>query len=639
MPRVLSSNLAAQRPWRGVTAPPEVAAVPSMLSAEERALLYWLARDYWSGVGRIIDAGCFLGGSTVALATGLRDHRDTTLKQPIVVFDRFVVEQYALDGGFFADAPELQAGDDFRPLFERYLAGLEELLDVRAGDILQQAWGGEPIEILFLDVLKTWELNDAIVREFWPALIPEQAIVVQQDYQYSCVPWLAITMEQLGECFERLDELPWSTVVYRLLRPLPDLRTIPLSRDLPPERQLALMDRAVARETTPTGEAMLRLSRALLLYLLERSPAAHAELTAVRRTYGDDGGVAQAADRTEDWFHVVDTYPTLRPSHSAPGEAEQVPAPWRKVEISDDIRAVPSMVSNEERALLYWLARDYWSGAGRIIDAGCFLGGSTIALATGLRDRRDSAVPPPITVFDRFVVEQYALAGGFFADASDLRVGDDFRPLFDRYLAGLEEFLDVRGGDILQQRWSRESIEILFLDLLKTWEVNDAVVREFWPSLIPEQAIVVQQDYQYAGYPWLAITMELFAGCFERLDDIGYGTVVFRLIEPLPDLRGTPLSRELPRTEKLALMDRALARETTPTGEAMLRLSRALLLHYLGHVRRARAEVAGVQRAYGADASVAQALATTRGTLGSFGAQREMLRHAPGPRFLRMLAG
>jgi hypothetical protein len=631
--------LAVQRPWRGVKPPPEIAAVPSMLSTEEQALLYWLARDYWSGAGRIIDAGCFLGGSTIALATGLRDRRDPILKRPIVVFDRFVVEQYTLGGGYFADAPELCAGDDFRPLFDRYLAGLEEFLDVRGGDILQQAWSGEPIEIQFLDVLKTWELNDAVVREFWPSLIPEQSIVVQQDYQYSCVPWLAITMEQLGECFERLDDVPWSTVVYRLVRPLPDLRTIPLSRALPPETQLALMDRAVARETTSVGEAMLRLSRALLLYLLDRSPAAHAELAAVRRTYGDHGGVAQAADSTEDWFRVVDTYPTLRPPHSTPGEAGREPLPWRKVEISGDIRAVPSMVSNEERALLYWLARDYWSGGGRIIDAGCFLGGSTIALATGLRDRRDSAVPPPIIVFDRFVVEQYALDGGFFADAPDLRVGDDFRPLFDRYLAGLDEFLDVRGGDILQQAWSGEPIEILFLDVLKTWEVNDAVVREFWPSLIPEQAIVVQQDYQYAGYPWIAITMELLAECFERLDDIGYGTVVFRLIKPLPDLRELPLSRDLPRREKLALMDRAVARETTPTGEAMLRLSRALLLHYLGHVRQARAEVAAVQRAYGADASVAQALGTIRSTLGSRGAQREMLRHAPVPRFLRMLAG
>jgi hypothetical protein len=610
-----------------------------MLSTEERALLYWLARDYWSGAGRIIDAGCFLGGSTIALATGLRDGSDTTLKPPIVVFDRFVVEQYALDGGYFADAPELCAGDDFRPLFDRYLAGLEEFLDVRGGDILQQAWSGEPIEIQFLDVLKTWEVNDAVVREFWPSLIPERSIVVQQDYQYSCVPWLAITMEQLGECFERLDEVPWSTVVYRLVRPLPDLRTIPLSRALPPETQLALMDRAVARETSSVGEAMLRLSRALLLYLLDRSPAAHAELVAVRRTYGDHGGVAQAADSTEEWFRVVDTYPTLRPSPSRPGEAGREPLPWRQVEISADIRAVPSMVSNEERALLYWLARDYWSGAGRIIDAGCFLGGSTIALATGLRDRRDAALPPPIIVFDRFVVEQYALDGGFFADAPELRAGDDFRPLFDRYLAGREEFLDVRGGDILQQAWSGEPIEVLFLDVLKTWEVNDAVVREFWPSMIPEQAIIVQQDYQYAGYPWIAITMELLAEYFERLDDIGYGTVVFRLIKPLPDLRETPLSRDLPRRQKLALMDRAVARETTPTGEAMLRLSRALLLHYLGHVRQARAEVAAVQRAYGADASVAQALGTIRGTLGSRGAQREMLRHAPVPRFLRMLAG
>jgi hypothetical protein len=278
-----------------------------MLSLEERGLLYWLARDYWSGAGRIIDAGCFLGGSTIALATGLRDRAAATPPSPIVVFDQFTVEQYTIDGGYFADSPELGAGDDFRPLFDRNLSGLEGLIDVRAGDILHERWSGEPIEIHFLDVLKTWELNDAIVREFWPSLIPEQAIVVQQDYHYSCVPWLAITMEQFVESFERLDELPGSTVVYQLTRPLPDVRKVPLSRDRSRAEQLVLMDRAMGRETAPRAEAMLRLSRALLLQYLDRPAQARAELAAVRRAFGDDAGIGQAADATEHWFQYFVT--------------------------------------------------------------------------------------------------------------------------------------------------------------------------------------------------------------------------------------------------------------------------------------------------------------------------------------------
>lgn len=282
--------------WREAKPPAEVMAVPSMLSDQERGLLYWLTSEYWSGTGRIIDAGCFQGGSTIALAAGVRSRGEGYDRPPIVVYDRFVVEQYTLDQGFFAQLPNVRPGDDFRPLFDSNLSGMEDLLEVRSGDILKQRWGGEPIEIQFLDVLKGWSINDAVVREFWPWLIPGRSIVVQQDYQYGGYPWLAITMEKFSDHFERLDELPWSTVVYRLSTPLPDLTSTPLSADLPGREKLALMDRAVARETTELGEAMLRLSRALLLYYLGHFLRARRELAAVRSAFGHDPSVVQSAD-------------------------------------------------------------------------------------------------------------------------------------------------------------------------------------------------------------------------------------------------------------------------------------------------------------------------------------------------------
>lgn len=41
-----------------------------MLSLEERRLLYWLAREYFAGIGAIVDGGSFVGGSTLALGEG-----------------------------------------------------------------------------------------------------------------------------------------------------------------------------------------------------------------------------------------------------------------------------------------------------------------------------------------------------------------------------------------------------------------------------------------------------------------------------------------------------------------------------------------------------------------------------------------
>jgi hypothetical protein len=295
--------MATTRPWRAVAAPSESPAVPTMLSAQELGLLYWLGRDYWSGRGAIIDAGSFLGGSTVALASGIRDGAVVGERErpaqftgaPITVFDMFEVETYSLQRGFFDEAPELAVGDDFTPLFERNVAAVRTLLDVRPGNILKQRWGGIPIEILFLDVLKMWEINDYVVREFWPSLIPERGIVVQQDYQYGGYPWIAITMELFHEYFERLDDMPHGTVAFRLCGPLPDVREMRLSRDLPMVEKLALMDRAVDREESPLGRAMLRLSRGDLLWYLGRWSAAQAEIDAVVRENLEEPSVLQAA--------------------------------------------------------------------------------------------------------------------------------------------------------------------------------------------------------------------------------------------------------------------------------------------------------------------------------------------------------
>lgn len=288
-------TLATERPWRQTEPSSEILAVPSMLSSQERGLLYWLGSEYWTGTGAVIDAGCFLGGSTMALATGIRDGGREAVAPPITVYDQFQVEDYALAGGFFDDAPELGVGDDFSALFRRNVEKVGGLLDVRAGNILEQRWGRAPIEILFLDVLKSWQINDYVVREFWPAMLPG-AIVVQQDYQYGGYPWLAITMELLHEYFERLDEMPWGTVMFRLRAPLPDLRTMTLSRDLPMIDKLELMDRALTRETQPSGQAMLRLSRALLLGYLGRWRIAHREMNAVARQHRDDISVVAAAN-------------------------------------------------------------------------------------------------------------------------------------------------------------------------------------------------------------------------------------------------------------------------------------------------------------------------------------------------------
>src|ERR1700754_2796705 len=110
-------------------------------------------------------------------------------------------------------------------------------------------------------------------------------------------------------------------------------------------------------------------------------------------------------------------------------------ARFDELELPEIVSGYPTMLTPDERRLLHWLARDVWEGWGAIVDAGSFLGGSTVSLATGLRARAtprpDGAPRPPMTTYDLFLVEQYALDGGYFERWPHLRLDHSFRLAFD----------------------------------------------------------------------------------------------------------------------------------------------------------------------------------------------------------------
>src|SRR5262249_54226965 len=152
-----------------------------------------------------------------------------------------------------------------------------------------------------------------------------------------------------------------------------------------------------------------------------------------------------------------------------------------------------------ERRLLYSLARDYASGDAAIVDAGCFLGGSTAALLAGMRDRQQRWTGPPLTSYDLFRVEAFTIPK-FFSTGS-VRVGESFRPRFDGHIAGFDVAHVVHEGDITRIGWTGGPIDVLFLDVLKSWEINDAVLRDFFPSLGPGRSVIVHQDYGWGDTP------------------------------------------------------------------------------------------------------------------------------------------
>ena len=228
------------RPAESLTLPDDLRQVKTMLSAQELTLLYGLARDSYDGRGEIVDGGAFLGGSTLALALGLRDNPRVADKAcRIHSYDYFVADHFVAQ--FISGVPE---GASTRPYYDSVIAPVASHVAVHEGDLTTFPWPAErPIDILFIDVAKSWETNDFLLHQFFPRLTAG-SYVIQQDYHWPHTPWISITMELLKDSFTHLESMPWATSFYQCDRPI-DRDMLPAAlRDLGAPRLRRLADQA-----------------------------------------------------------------------------------------------------------------------------------------------------------------------------------------------------------------------------------------------------------------------------------------------------------------------------------------------------------------------------------------------------------
>jgi SAM-dependent methyltransferase len=258
--------------WRGRQVPAACANVPTMLIPDELRLLHYLADEGYTGEGCIVEAGCFLGGSTVALADGLRRNlrrRRQAEEKLIHSYDRFQIEGWTIAPYFSESA---QVGDSFKPLFERNIAPYAELVEVHAGDVRSLPWTGGPIEILFLDIAKHWTVCDWVTWQFFPGLIPGKSVVIQQDYLYDTwTAWLHVTMEFYSEYFEYVCDTGFNSVVFLNTKRIPeDVLREKTVESLTTEEKIELMDRAAGRFTGVQAD-MLKSAKEQFLEMLEEA--------------------------------------------------------------------------------------------------------------------------------------------------------------------------------------------------------------------------------------------------------------------------------------------------------------------------------------------------------------------------------
>jgi hypothetical protein len=256
----MSIEAIVNKEWLNVPVP-DTHPVTTMLLPEERQLLYYLTSEYWEDHGCIVDAGCFLGGSTTALALGIRDRLQRTggpIRATIHSYDLFKAEEWTIGKLLpFTFVP----GQSVRSIFDDNIRNVAGLIEVHEGDITSQPWTAGSIEILFIDCAKIWLVSDFVTYHFFKALIPGRSIVIQQDYIWDCWnAWLHITMEYYSDYFRILTYTCPNSVAFLYEREIPALEPR-LVASMDADTKLELMRRARERFRSPHRDYLERSHR------------------------------------------------------------------------------------------------------------------------------------------------------------------------------------------------------------------------------------------------------------------------------------------------------------------------------------------------------------------------------------------
>lgn len=193
-----------------------------MTTAGERlAVRDYAALDY-TGVGQIVDLGVWLGSTVIPFAQGMMEnHRPAVKKRKIHAYDRFIYESWmdsCLPSG--EHVGRYRPGDNFVAEFLERTKTWDRLIEARPADLTQVAWDGGPIEVLFVDAMKSWDLANAIFRNYFPHVIPG-GWVFHQDFAHHSTPWIHLIMHRLRDRFEFVRHVAGSgTVIFRLVQPI-----------------------------------------------------------------------------------------------------------------------------------------------------------------------------------------------------------------------------------------------------------------------------------------------------------------------------------------------------------------------------------------------------------------------------------
>lgn len=185
-------------------------------SPSERHFNNWYARNVYSGRGALVDLGSAYGGTIAPVVAGMLENPRVQPRKAHA-YDLF---EHAL----FADQrwPDAKVGAPSLEVFLDAVRPWLRYIEVHHGDVTELGWSGEPIEWLFVDVMKSLEVGRCVLRDFFPHLIPGTAYVVHQDFKHHYTVWVHVMMFRLRRWFRPEFDVPESgSVVFSVRSALP----------------------------------------------------------------------------------------------------------------------------------------------------------------------------------------------------------------------------------------------------------------------------------------------------------------------------------------------------------------------------------------------------------------------------------
>src|SRR5258708_37828938 len=138
-----------------------------MLSPNEWRFLRWYTKKVFRGAGSIVDLGSWLGASAASLASGLMDRpKAFSPSTRIHTFDTFVWQNW-MNKSVRQPKP-YKEGDSFLDEFHENIAPWSRFIEVHQEDLTRPVWKGGPIEMIFVDAMKSWDTARGIARGFFP---------------------------------------------------------------------------------------------------------------------------------------------------------------------------------------------------------------------------------------------------------------------------------------------------------------------------------------------------------------------------------------------------------------------------------------------------------------------------------------